>query len=74
MTLKQLLAAINVFKPAPTAAQIIETKVKDYERHLIVAEEAAAYHAKMGEFYREGLTRLRQQNSPAKSATVSKIA
>jgi hypothetical protein len=42
----------------PKANQIIEESLEEYERQLLTHEAAAAYHGKMAEYYREGITRL----------------
>ena len=62
------MSTVNFFNPfhKPTAAQVAKTTLEDFERNLIVSESDAAYHRKMSEYYREGITRLRgQQNAAA---------
>lgn len=53
-----ILNYINPFHK-PNAAQLRAELQEEYERLLIQSENTAAYHAKMAEFYREGIKRLR---------------
>lgn len=59
------MSTLNFFNPflKPTAAQVAKDMLEDYERQLIVTESAAAYQRKMSEYYREGITRLRSQQT-----------
>jgi len=54
----------------PDARKIAEDNLAEYQRQLLTSEAAAAYHAKMAEYYRESIQRLR--NYEAKNATLSK--
>ncbi len=42
----------------PQAQAIVKNSLADYERHLLEHEAAASYHAKMSEYYAEGIARL----------------
>jgi hypothetical protein len=60
--MKSILSLIaSPFKPAPSANEIRERNLLEYERSLVNSEEAAAYHGKMAEYYREGIARLKNQ-------------
>jgi len=48
---------LNPFKK-PQANSIATDKVHEYSLAAIQHQESAAYHAKMAEYYREGIERL----------------
>lgn len=48
----------NIFK-MPTATKVIQTKLEEYERNFVLQREAASYHAKMAEHYKEGIRRMK---------------
>lgn len=50
---------LNPFRK-PDAHELVKTNLEEYRRQLILQEAAAAYHAKMAEYYREGIVRLQQ--------------
>lgn len=58
-----LIAAYFKTPAKPTAAEVRAANLAEYERLLITEEAAAAYHTKMAEYYREGITRLRSQQT-----------
>jgi hypothetical protein len=60
------LQQLNPFKK-PSAAQLAQETLEDYERQLLIQEAAAAYHAKMAEFYREGINRLAKPQTAQKA-------
>jgi hypothetical protein len=55
--------ALNPFRK-PKAEEIVTTNLEEYKRQLVVQEDAAAYHAKMAEYYREGIARLESPTKP----------
>ena len=60
--MKKLNELFNPFRK-PTAEEVIRQALAEYSRQVIVQEAAAAYHRKMSEFYKEGIARLRSQNT-----------
>lgn len=64
MKIKFDLSALNPFKK-PLAIQLIGIQLEEYERGVVQQEDAAAYHTKMAQYYREGVVRLRGQQAPA---------
>lgn len=57
---KRFIHMLNPFYK-PQAIDLMAKMVEDYERHLLEQENAAAYHAKMVEYYRDSLKRLKAQ-------------
>jgi hypothetical protein len=51
---------IHKFNPfrKPTANELVEASLEDYERLLLINEANAAYATKMAEYYSEGIARL----------------
>ena len=60
--MKKLNELFNPFRK-PTAEEVIRQDLAEYSRQVIVQEAAAAYHRKLAEFYKEGITRLRGQTT-----------
>lgn len=56
---KPMLAFFKNLFNAPLARDLAAKRVLEYQRRLLEAESASAYHAKMAEYYREGIVRLR---------------
>lgn len=56
----KLPAFLNPFKK-PAANEVLKEHLEEYKRQLITQEASAAYHAKMAEYYREGIKRLQKQ-------------
>jgi hypothetical protein len=52
-----MLQKLNPFY-TPRANELVTQSLVEYERKLVEQEAAAAYHAKMAEYYREGIDRL----------------
>ena len=53
------LSILNPFHKPPAKVMAQQT-LEDYERRLLESEAAASYHAKMVEYYRESIDRLKQ--------------
>ena len=62
--MKKLNEFFNPFRK-PTAEEVIRNNLEEYARQLVAQEAAAAYHRKLAEFYKEGITRLRSQTVQA---------
>lgn len=56
--LKKILSPFNPWQDPPTAAELIQENIVEYQRQLVLQEAAAAYHQKMSEYYRESIQRL----------------
>lgn len=58
----------NPFKKPPAKVFAKDT-LEDYNHLYIVSQEAAAYHTKMADFYKQGITRMtayiNQETAPA---------
>lgn len=44
----------------PSAAEIVENNLEEYQRQLVDHQAATSYHKKMAEYYAEGLERLQR--------------
>ncbi len=49
----------------PEAQDIAHKTIADYQLQLLSHEANASYHAKMAEYYEEGIKRLAQQYRPS---------
>lgn len=47
----------------PTVEELRKKTLDDYERQLMAQEAAASYHRKLVEYYRDGITRLKTQQT-----------
>ncbi len=50
----------------PVATKMVEEHLEEYKRNLVLQEASAAYHTKMAEYYREGISRLKTQQLTAR--------
>lgn len=52
---------LSIFNPfhKPPAAEIAKQTLEEHQRQLLESQSAAAYHAKMVEFYQESIKRLK---------------
>ena len=62
-----MLTSIFKLFAKPSAQEIVETNLEEYERRLLDHQASTAYHKKMSEYYAEGLDRLKKfQPSPVR--------
>lgn len=55
----------------PTAGELAQTSLAEYERSMLIHQATAAYSLKMAEYYKEGIDRLVAYTTP-KPAKVAK--
>lgn len=56
--------AANPFRK-PSAEHLRQEQLDESKRQLVTQEQAALYHAKMAEFYRDNIARLEKVNTTA---------
>lgn len=51
---------LNPFRK-PTAEELLKEQLQESKRQLVLQTNAAAYHAKMAEYHKESIQRIKQQ-------------
>lgn len=53
-----MIKYLQKFFVKPQAKDMAREEIEEYQRRLLVSQAQAAYHAKMAEYYQEGIARL----------------